>query len=73
MGKSKLWPMLSKAEYEDALLKAHRLHVGLYHGVADKLGVDASHVSRVAAGQRRDLKIRSALVDELRKIQRLLR
>jgi hypothetical protein len=28
--------MLSKAEYEDALLKAHRLHVGVYRRVADK-------------------------------------
>jgi hypothetical protein len=65
--------MLSKTEYDKALLKAHRLHLGLYRRVADKLGVDASTVSRVATGTRRDFKIGRALIDELRKIQRLLR
>jgi transcriptional regulator with XRE-family HTH domain len=65
--------MPSKTEYENALLKAHRLHVGLYRRVADKLGVDTSYVSRVATGKRKGAKVRRALLEELRKIQRPLR
>jgi transcriptional regulator with XRE-family HTH domain len=64
--------MRSKAEYEEALLKVHRLHEGLYRRVAEKLGVDPSYVSRVAAGKRQDQSIRRAILDEIRKIQRLL-
>jgi transcriptional regulator with XRE-family HTH domain len=64
--------MRSKAEYEEALLKVHRLHEGLYRRVAEKLGVDPSYVSRVAAGKRQDQSIRLAILDEIRKIQRLL-
>jgi hypothetical protein len=64
--------MLSDTEYDNALLKAHRLHVGVYRRVAHKLGVDNSYVCRVAAGKRKQPKIRRALLDELRKIQRLL-
>jgi transcriptional regulator with XRE-family HTH domain len=64
--------MLSKTKYDEALLRAHGLHVGLYRRVADKLGVDASYVSRVATGKRKGSKIRRALLDELRKIQRRL-
>jgi hypothetical protein len=64
--------MLSKTEHDKALLKAHRLHEGLYRRVAKKLGVDPSYVSRVAAGARKGAKVRDALLDELRKIQRRL-
>jgi transcriptional regulator with XRE-family HTH domain len=65
--------MLSKTEYEKALLKAHKLHLGLYRRVADKLGVVPSQVSRVAKGERKAVKIQRALLDELRKIQRILK
>jgi hypothetical protein len=65
--------MLSRTEFDAALLKAHRLHSGLYRRVAKKLGLDASYVCRVAIGQRKGLRIREALLDELRKIQRGLR
>jgi hypothetical protein len=65
--------MSPENEYDDALLKAHRLHRGLYRRVADKLCIDASYVSRVAAGGRGGPKIRRAILDELRKIQRQLR
>ena len=65
--------MLSNDEYDKALLKAHRLHVGVYRRVADKLGVDPSYVSNVAAGKRKEPKILRAILDELHKIQRLLR
>ena len=58
-------------EYDEALLKAHRLHDGVYRRVADKLGVDASYVSRVAIGRRDVPKIRCAVLDELRRIQRI--
>jgi len=65
--------MASDAEYEKILLKAHALHVGLYRRVAEKLGVDPSYVSRVATGKRDAPKILRAVVDELHKIQRLLK
>jgi hypothetical protein len=65
--------MLSGTEFDNALLRAHRLHTGLYRRVADKLGLDASYVSRVATGEGQDFRIRRALLDELRKIQRGLR
>jgi hypothetical protein len=65
--------MLFGTKYDKALLEAHRLHARVYRRVADKLGVDPSYVSRVAAGKRDGLKVRGALLDELRKIQRQLR
>ena len=65
--------MPSDTKRDNKLLKAHRLHAGVYRRVADKLGVDPSYVSRVAAGNRNGSKIRDALLDELRKIQRHLR
>lgn len=64
--------MLSETEQDKALLKAHRLHAGVYRRVADQLGVDRSYVSRVATGKREGAKVRRALLEELRKIQRLL-
>jgi hypothetical protein len=73
LGESKLLRMPSKTEYDKALLHAHRLHAGVYRRVADQLGVDPSYVSRVATGERKEEKIRRALLDELHKIQRTLR
>jgi hypothetical protein len=49
------------------------LHLGLYRRVTNKLEIDPSYVSRVATGKRKNLKVRRALLDELRKLQRLLR
>jgi transcriptional regulator with XRE-family HTH domain len=57
---------------DSALLKAHGLHAGLYRRVADKLGMDASYVSRVATGERNGPRVRRAILDELRRIQRPL-
>jgi transcriptional regulator with XRE-family HTH domain len=65
--------MPSDTKHDTALLKAHRLHAGVYRRVADKLGVDPSYVSRVANGKREGPDVRRALLDELRKIQRHLR
>lgn len=65
--------MPSGTKHDNALLKAHRLHAGVYRRVADKLGVDPSYVSRVANGKREGSRVRDALLDELRKIQRGLR
>ena len=65
--------MPSDTKHDKALLKAHRLHAGVYRRVADKLGVNPSYVSRVAAGKRKGEKVRHALLAELRKIQRYLR
>jgi hypothetical protein len=64
--------MPSDTEHYNSLLKAHRLHAGVYRRVADKLGVDPSYGSRVAAGKRERSEVRDALLDELRKIQRRL-
>jgi DNA-binding transcriptional regulator YdaS (Cro superfamily) len=58
---------------DKALLKAHRLHAGVYRRVADWLGVDPSYVSRVVAGKRKGPEVQRAVLDELRKIQRGLR
>jgi hypothetical protein len=55
----------------NALLSWHLLHRGVYARVARKLGIDASYVSRVAAGQRDSDKIRRALVTELERIHRM--
>jgi hypothetical protein len=44
-----------------------------YRRVADTLGVDPSYVSRVANGKKMEPKILRAVVDELYKIQRLLK
>lgn len=57
--------------HEGALLSWHLLHRGVYARVARKLGIDASYVSRVAAGQRESDRIRRALVSELERIQRM--
>jgi len=65
--------MPSSTKDDEALLKAHRLHAGVYRRVADKLGVDPSYVSRVAVGERKVPEIQHALFVELRKIQRPLR
>ena len=65
--------MLPETEHDKALLKAHRLHAGVYRRVADQLGVDPSYVSRVATGKRKEPKILRAILDELHKIQRLFR
>lgn len=55
----------------DALLSWHLLHRGVYARVARKLSIDASYVSRVAAGDRDSPRIRKALVSELERIYRL--
>jgi|HubBroStandDraft_2_1064218.scaffolds.fasta_scaffold415169_2 hypothetical protein len=65
--------ILSKIKYDEALLKAHRRHAGVYHRVAEQLGVDPSYVSRVATGNRSAAEVRGALLDELHKLQRLLK
>lgn len=52
------------------LLRKHRLHDGLYSRVAKKLGLDPSYISRVAKGERMSERILSAIVAELRRIER---
>jgi transcriptional regulator with XRE-family HTH domain len=51
--------MQSDTEHDEALLKAHSLHAGVFRRVADKLGVDPSYVSRVAAGKREEPRFNS--------------
>ena len=56
---------------EAALIAWHILHHGVYARVARKLRIDASYVSRVAAGDRESPRIREALLAELDRINRL--
>ena len=58
---------------DEAIIKGHMLHLGLYRRVAKKLEVDPSYVSRVATGKRKNLKVRRAPMGELRKLRRPLR
>jgi len=46
------------------------LYRGIYSRVADRLGVDASYVSRVARGERESKQVRAALDSELENIER---
>jgi transcriptional regulator with XRE-family HTH domain len=52
------------------LLRRAALFRGLYSRVAKQLGVDPSYVSRVARGQRRNADVESALVAEVRRLDR---
>jgi hypothetical protein len=54
----------------EVLLKAHRLHMGVYARVARKLGIDGSYVSRVANGERKSEKVMRAILAELVSIER---
>jgi len=61
----------SNGKHGHALLSWHLQHRGVYARVARKLGIDASYVSRVAAGDRDSDRIRKALITELERIERL--
>ncbi len=56
--------MLSTKRAE-VLLETHRLHLGLYRRLAERLGVDASYVSKVAGGTRKCESVRQILLNEL--------
>jgi len=58
---------------DEAIIKGHMLHLGLDRRVANKLGVEPSYVGRAATGKRKNLKVRRALLGELRKLRRPLR
>jgi hypothetical protein len=60
----------SASRLQKALLRKHRLHAGLYVRVARRLGLHQSYVSKVAHGKLNSLKISSALLEELRRIER---
>jgi hypothetical protein len=51
------------------LFRIHHLHTGVYRRVAERLGVDASLVSRVAKGVRNNEVVRKALVETLSQIR----
>ena len=55
-----------------ALLRWHKLHIGVYARVAKRLSVDSSYVSRVANGKRQSGAIQHALLNEITSIQRRL-
>ena len=59
---------ISQAEAE-ALLRQHKLHLGLYAGVTIKLGTDPSYVSRVVNGKRKSDRVQAAVIQELRRIE----
>jgi hypothetical protein len=54
----------------EALLKAHREHMGLYMRVADSIGVSSSLVSRVATGNRANAEVMTALIAELERMRK---
>lgn len=53
------------AKGAEALLETHRQHLGLYQRLAERLGVDASYVSKVASGTRKCESVRRTLLKEL--------
>ena len=56
-------------KHAEVLLETHRLHLGLYRRVAERLGVDASYVSKVASGTRNCESVRMILLNELVALQ----
>jgi DNA-binding transcriptional regulator YdaS (Cro superfamily) len=64
MGKS----MKPKPQNGSHLLHIHKLHLGLYARVADRLGVSPSYVSLVANGVRQSEKVHNAIVKEIARI-----
>lgn len=52
-------------ERAETLLKTHRLHLGLYERLADRLGVDASYISKVAGGTLQCQSVMGILLTEL--------
>ena len=63
----------SDSKLQKALLRKHRLHAGLYVRVARRLGLHQSYVSKVAHGKLSSLKVSRALLDDLRRIERIRR
>lgn len=57
----------------NSVLLRHSLYRGIYSRVARQLGLDRSYVSRVANGQRRSKKVESALLKEIKRIEKLSR
>jgi len=49
----------------EILVKNHRLHLGLYRRVANKLRLDASYVSKVASGVHKSERVMLMLLSEL--------
>ncbi len=56
-------------EEAETLLNLHKQYIGLYSGIAKRMGVDASYVSRVANGEYQSEKLRCAFLSELGLIQ----
>ena len=55
----------------ERLLQRHKRHLGLYTRVAQRLNVTPGYVSLVALGQRRNERVMTALLKELRRIDSL--
>jgi len=60
--------MKQQTAENERLLQLHQRHLGLYARVAAKLKVNPSYVSRVARGQRDNVKI---MAEVLARLQRL--
>jgi hypothetical protein len=56
-------------ERAEVLLETHQLHLGLYQRVSQRLGVDASYVSKVANGKRKCESVMRILLNELIALQ----
>ena len=55
---------------KDSLFTRLSLYRGIYSRVARQLGIDPSYVSRVARGERRSGKVETALLKEMKKIEK---
>jgi hypothetical protein len=53
----------------EVLLETHRLHLGLYKRISQRLGVDASYVSKVASGTRESESVMRMLLNQLNALQ----
>lgn len=58
---------------EQRLLEKHKLHLGLYVRIAQKLGINPSYVSRVANGERMSPTIMAEIINELRRLDSTLK
>lgn len=72
MNRPRITKSARSIEEADGLFEAHRLHLGLYKRVADRLGLDASYVSKVASGTRQSEPVRLLLLKQLKGLRERL-
>ena len=58
-------PRIAKSARDEILLESHQLHLGLFKRISQRLGIDPSHVSKVAGGSRKSESVMRILMGEL--------